>query len=247
MRGRRWRDGFARRLGALRVGVCLAGALAVTTCASDGATQPAGALSYLALGDSYTIGESVEPAQRWPHQLAAALRADGVPLRDPDIIATTGWTTDELSAAIDAEAPASDYDFVSLLVGVNNQYRGRDVDNYRFEFEALLARAIGFAGGRSGRVLVLSFPDWGVTRFGAESGRDVARIAAETDAYNAAAREICARRGVALVDITPVSRAQGEGSAMLAGDGLHPSGAQYALWVREALPEARRLLASPQR
>ncbi len=244
MRGRRWRDRFAAFVGARRVVALLAGAFAVSGCVSDGAAASQ-SMRYLALGDSYTIGEGVEPAQRWPHQLAAALRADGVPLRDPDTIAATGWTTDELSAAIDARAPASDYAFVSLLIGVNNQYRGRAVDDYRTEFEALLTRAIGFAGGRSERVLVLSFPDWGMTRFGAASGRDVARIAAETDAYNAAARDLCARRGVAFVDITPVSRAQDADAAMLAGDGLHPSGAQYTLWMREALPEARLALRRP--
>jgi lysophospholipase L1-like esterase len=200
-------------------------------------------LSYLALGDSYTIGEGVDAPARWPHQLAAALRADGIALQDPRTIARTGWTTDELSSAIDDAGSLGEFDFVSLLIGVNNQYRGRAVENYREEFAALLDRAIAFAGGHADRVLVLSIPDWGATRFGAGSGRDLAQIARELDAYNAAAREISVARGVAFVDITPVSRARGNEDAMLAEDGLHPSAAMYAEWARGALPVARALLS----
>ena len=199
-------------------------------------------MRYLALGDSYTIGEGVAPDGRWPVQLARVLRADGVALDDPDIIAATGWTTDELDAAIDAAQPADDHALVSLLIGVNNQYRGRGVDEYRHQFVALLERAIGFAGGRSERVLVLSIPDWGVTRFGHDSGRDQAAIARELDAFNAAAHDICTARGVAFVDIAPVSRGLGAQPAMLADDGLHPAAAMYALWTQLALPVARRLL-----
>ena len=200
-------------------------------------------MRYLALGDSYTIGEGVAEDSRWPVQLARALRGEGIALEDPDIIATTGWTTDELDAAIDAAQPTDDHVLVSLLVGVNNQYRGRGVDEYRHEFSALLDRAIGFAGGRSNRVLVLSIPDWSVTRFGRDSGRDLAAIADELDAYNDVARDICATRGVAFVDITAVSRERGAEPAMLADDGLHPSAAMHAQWTRLALPVARRLLA----
>ena len=201
-------------------------------------------LRYLALGDSYTIGEGVPPDGRWPVQLARALREEGLPLADPRVIATTGWTTDELSAAIDAAEPLGTFDLVSLLIGVNNQYRGRSVDAYRDEFDALLARATGFANGRADRVLVLSIPDWGVTPFAAQSGRDRDLIAAELDAYNAAARETCAARGIAFVDIAPVSRERGGEDAMLADDGLHPSAAMYAQWTRLALPAARRLLSA---
>ena len=199
-------------------------------------------MKYLALGDSYTIGEGVPEERRWPVVLARALRVEGVALGEPRIIATTGWTTDELSAAIDAAEPLGEWDFVSLLIGVNNQYRGRSLENYRAEFEALLLRAIGFAGGRADRVLVLAIPDWGVTPFAAASGRDLAQIARELDAFNAAAADICAAHGVAFVDIAPVARARGDEAAMLAGDGLHPSAAMYALWAEQALPVARRML-----
>ncbi len=198
---------------------------------------------YLALGDSYTIGEGVPEPGRWPMQLAAALREEGIDVADPRIVATTGWTTDELDAAIDAAGPLGEYGLVSLLIGVNNQYRGRPADEYREQFVALLRRAIGFAGGRTDRVLVLSIPDWGVTRFGRESGRDTARISRELDEYNAAARDVCAAQGVAFVDIAPVSRERGAEAAMLADDGLHPSATLYAEWTRLALPVARGLLA----
>ena len=199
-------------------------------------------MKYLALGDSYTIGEGVAGAGRWPVVLARALRAEGIALGEPRVIATTGWTTDELSAGIDAAEPLGEWDFVSLLVGVNNQYRGRSLENYRSEFEALLLRAIGFAGGRADRVLVLAIPDWGVTPFGVASGRDAVQIARELDAFNAAAADICAAHGVAFVDIAPVARARGAEAAMLAEDGLHPSAAMHALWAEQALPAARRML-----
>jgi len=194
-------------------------------------------LSFLALGDSYTLGESVPEAGCWPMQLAAALRECGVAIADPRFVATTGWTTDELSAAIDAAEPLGQWDFVSLLIGVNNQYRGRDVANYALEFTALLERALALAGGRAGRVLVLSIPDWGSTPFGEASGRDTTTIARELDAYNASAAEACAARSVAFVDITPASRAPGAG---VVNDGLHPDADQYALWTALALPVAEK-------
>ncbi len=203
---------------------------------------PQAQLSYLALGDSYTIGEGVVESGRWPMQLARALRESGIAIADPRIIATTGWTTDELSAAMDEAEPLGEWDFVSLLIGVNNQYRGRDVDDYVSEFARLLQRAISLANARADRMLVLSIPDWGVTAFGAASGRDVAQIADELDAYNAAAREICDAHGVAFVDITGVSRERGAEPAMLSEDGLHPSAAMYAEWTRLALPVAMALL-----
>ena len=208
--------------------------------AMTASAAPAAELRYLALGDSYTIGESVHEAGRWPVQLAKALRADGVALADPRIIATTGWTTDELSQAMDAAGPLGQWDFVSLLIGVNNQYRGRPVVEFEKEFEALLQRAIALAGGRAGRVLVLTIPDWGVTPFGQRSGRDRAQIARDLDAYNAAVAEISSRHGVKGADIAPISRERG--AELVAGDGLHPSAELYAAWTAVARPVARALL-----
>ena len=220
----------------------LAAVLAVAPGGDHGrASSPP--LRYLALGDSYTIGEGVPADGRWPMQLAARLREQGRTIDAPRIVATTGWTTDELSSALDAAEPLGhDWDLVSLLIGVNDQYRGRPVADYAPAFAALLERAIGYAGGRADRVVVLAIPDWGVTPFAADSGRDRATIARELDAYNATAARICAERGVAFVDIAPTSRARGAKPSMLADDGLHPSAALYAEWTRLALPAARRAL-----
>lgn len=198
-------------------------------------------LTYLALGDSYTIGEAVAEADRWPMQLARLLRAESVALADPRIIATTGWTTDELEWGIDSAEPLGTFDLVSLLIGVNNQYRNRSAVDYGEEFHALLQRAIKFARGRADRVLVLSIPDWGVTPFARDDKRDAATIGGEIDAFNAEAQHVCAKEGVAYVDITPVSRQHG--AEMLAADGLHPSAAMYTLWTQAALPVARDLLS----
>jgi len=197
---------------------------------------------FLALGDSYTIGEAVPEAERWPVVLAELLRARGLPVDPPEIIATTGWTTDELAAGIDAAVPRGPYDLVSLLIGVNNQYRGRPLEEYQEEFEALLGRAVGFAGGRPERVLVLSIPDWGVTPFA--EGRDRDAIAREIDAFNAANQEAASRAGVGYVDVTPQTRATGRNPLMLAADGLHPSGLTYAAWAELVLPAALRALQS---
>jgi len=209
--------------------------LAPFAAADARASGGAGSLRYLALGDSYTIGESVGADARWPVQLAARLRQQGMAIGEPQIIARTGWTTDELLAAIDQAAPMGPFDLVSLLIGVNNQYRGRDSGEYRAEFRALLRRAIALAGGRAARVLVLSIPDWGVTPFAA--GRDRGRIAAEIDAFNAINRAEAERAGARYVDITPESRAAAAHPELIAGDGLHPSGTMYAEWVELALPQ----------
>ncbi|AGG90551.1 SGNH/GDSL hydrolase family protein [Rhodanobacter denitrificans] len=197
--------------------------------------------TWLALGDSYTIGEAVAAHERWPAVLAQRLRQAGVPLDAPQLVAVTGWTTDELVQGMDAATLAPRYELVTLQIGVNNQYRGRPAEDYRGEFAGLLARAIALAGGRAARVVVASIPDWGVTRFAAEQGRDRARIAEELDAYNAIAGDTCRRAGVRFVDVTAISRRHPE---LLADDGLHPSAAQYALWAAAIEPAARAALRS---
>lgn len=201
-------------------------------------------IRYLALGDSYTIGEGVTTDGRWPVRLASELRDEGFALADPRIIATTGWTTDELSTAIDAAEPLGTFDFVSLLIGVNNQYRGRSAADYRGEFVDLLRRAIHLAGHDANRIMVLSIPDWSVTPFAHAQERDLAQVASEIDAFNAVAKNACETHGVAFVDITAISRDHGAETAMLVDDGLHYSAAMYALWTTLALPVARQLLAS---
>lgn len=194
---------------------------------------------FLALGDSYTIGEGVDQAGRWPNQLAAALREQAVSIDEPHIIATTGWTTDELSGAIDGAEPGKHNALVSLLIGVNNQYRGRSLENYADEFSTLLERAIAFAGGDHKRVIVVSIPDWGVSAFAGDSGRDISMIASEIDAFNATARGIAGAIKVAFVDITDFTRSHPE---EVVDDGLHPNAAQYARWVTRLVPVARMAL-----
>jgi len=199
-----------------------------------------GALRFLALGDSYTIGESLpDESQRWPVQLAAALRRSGINIADPEIIARTGWTTADLSSAMDRANPRGPYDLVGLLIGVNNQFQGRSEDEYRTQFQQLLSRAIALAGDRPARVLVLSIPDWGVTPFAKSMNADPATVGAAIDRFNAIARELSEKAGVAFVDITPTSRQRRD---LVADDGLHPSGEMYGKWVELALPAARQAL-----
>lgn len=196
-------------------------------------------LRYLALGDSYTIGESVSEPERFPNQLAALLAKEGHPI-DVTIIARTGWTTDELWQGIQAATVTPPYDLVSLLIGVNNQYRGRDSEEYREGFKFLLNKAIEYAGGDVNRVIVFSIPDWGVTPFA--SGRDAQTIAAEIDTFNQINLEETQNAGAHYVDVTPVSRQGAINSALIAADGLHPSGEMYAEWASSALPIALTIL-----
>jgi len=195
---------------------------------------------YLALGDSYTIGESVTESESWPMQLADSLRARGYPFTNPGIIAKTGWTTDELSVGIEEVNPAGPYDLVSLLIGVNNQYRGRDLDEYRIQFKALLNKAIQFAKDDATKVFVLSIPDWGVTPFA--KGRDQKKIVSEIDAYNQVNLEETKLMGAYYIDITGISREAKIDSTLIAKDGLHPSGKMYAKWVQLVLPKAELIL-----
>ena len=188
---------------------------------------------YLALGDSYTIGEMAPLQDNFPNQVYSLLKNDTIDIQPPRIIAKTGWTTDELENGIiasDISDPlGSTYDFVSLLIGVNDQYRGRSVDNYKPGFEALLKKAIAFAGNKTERVAVLSIPDWGVTPFA--EGRDRIQIAREIDAYNAANKQIAEQYHVHYIDITPWTREAATDHELLAGDGLHPSGKEYKRWA----------------
>lgn len=190
-------------------------------------------VTYLALGDSYTIGEQVPLHESFPYQTVQQLRkmaaGSGYRVMAPEIVAKTGWTTDELSAAIDQAVFLPAYDMVSLLIGVNNQYRGRAVDNFEKEFESLLQRAIGFAAGNAGNVYVLSIPDWGVTPFAKE--RDASKIAADIDAYNEVCERIAGKYKTPFIEITTSQRADASDAAFLAADGLHPSGREYGKWA----------------
>ncbi|MDO7875557.1 SGNH/GDSL hydrolase family protein [Hymenobacter sp. ASUV-10] len=204
---------------------------------------PNAGMPFLALGDSYTIGEGVPPAERWPVQLARLSQTQPVPLAAPDIIARTGWTTAELQSAIDNSDNRKTYGLVSLLIGVNNQYRGQGLGKYHTEFRELLRTAVRFAGGRAGRVVVLSIPDWGQAPFA--QGQDRARIGSEIDAFNAVAQQECQLAGVAYVDITSLSRAASGDARQFASDGLHYSGHQMEQWAQRVLPVAQTRLQTP--
>ena len=194
-------------------------------------------LRYLALGDSYTIGQSVEVSERWPVQLVRLLRDDGVIISDPEIVARTGWTTGELAAGIARANPAGRFDLVTLLIGVNNQFRGLDIEQYRKEFSELLQQSVNFAVEEPSHVIVVSTPDWGVTPFA--RGLDLDRIAREIDQFNSVAFEEAERAGAIFVDATGISRLAATQPNLLAPDGLHPSGVMYSQWVELIFPAAR--------
>ena len=188
-------------------------------------------LSFLALGDSYTIGEAVPENECWPMQLVEMLNDAGKPFSKPQIIATTGWTSDELIAAIKIENPQGQFDLVSLLIGVNNQYRGYSKEVYANEFEDLLSQAIDFAGKITNHVVVVSIPDWGATPFAKD--RNIGEIAKEIDEYNTINREISLQKGVHYVDITPGSRLSLSDYSLVTTDELHPSGKEYMKWTEK--------------
>jgi len=196
--------------------------------------------SYLALGDSYTIGESVLPSENFPNQTVQLLTQSGYNFKSAEIIAKTGWTTDELQNSINSHTFTSPYDIVTLLIGVNNQYRGRPVDTYKPEFENLLRQAIQFAGGKTDHVIVLSIPDWGVTPFA--NGRDRAQIAREIDEYNSAKKTISENYKVNFIDITSLTREAANDLSLLAADGLHPSAKEYKRWSEKLADKIKALI-----
>jgi lysophospholipase L1-like esterase len=167
-------------------------------------------------------------AQNFPNQTVSLLRKDGYSFEEPEIVAQTGWTTDELQRAIDQHSFKDAYDFVTLLIGVNNQYRGRTVEAYKREFESLLKQAARLANGKAGHVVVLSIPDWGVTPFA--NDRDKKQIAIEIDNYNSANKALAEKNKVGYIDITPGTREAANDPGLVASDGLHPSAKEYAKW-----------------
>ncbi len=193
--------------------------------------KPNSTLTYLALGDSYTIGEAVEQIDSFPYQFAAQLKLRGLTVAEPKVIAKTGWTTDELQTAIKAAHITQRFDIVTLLIGVNNQYRGYSKDNYRKEFKELLQTAIDFAGGNTTGVFVVSIPDWGVTPFGLSSGKKAEEIALEIDAFNAINKQETLALKINYTDITPSSRKAATDLSLVAPDGLHYSGKMHLQWA----------------
>lgn len=194
--------------------------------------------TFLALGDSYTIGESVDEKDRWSRQLIDLLKTN-FNFTKHDIVARTGWTTSELTQAIEAKKLTEQYEMVSLLIGVNNQYRGQSLDNYRVEFRNLLNTSIKFAKNDAKKVIVLSIPDWGKTPFA--RGQDTQKIASEIDAFNNVAKEECKKLNIVFIDITEITRKNTD-TSMFAIDGLHYSGKMHRLWAMEALKTAGDIL-----
>jgi lysophospholipase L1-like esterase len=194
-------------------------------------------LTYLALGDSYTIGEGVDVSDRYPMQLVQEWnKAAKTPFASPLIIAKTGWTVDELEAGIQATPTAVEgYDLVTLLIGVNNQYRGRTVESYAFDFEKMLQRAIAFARGNKAHVIVLSIPDWGITPFATQKGVEPVQVAKAIDAYNRTKKEICEKHGIKFIDITVEYRVNGGLPEGVVEDQLHPSKLIYGQWMGKLL------------
>ena len=195
--------------------------------------------TYLALGDSYTIGQSVEENQRFPVQLVNKLNEAGLNVGKPTIVARTGWTTDELARGIETANLSGTYDFVTLLIGVNNQYRARDTAEYRRQFRELLSKAVGFAKGIEKRVIVISIPDYGATPFGINNAQ---KIGADIDIFNKINREETVLKKANYVYITSISRAAKDDASLIATDGLHPSGKMYSFWVEAIFPLANNIL-----
>jgi lysophospholipase L1-like esterase len=206
---------------------------------SDTESHQKSTISYLALGDSYTIGESVSEQLRWPVQLSDSLEAQGYTVNETRIIAKTGWTTAELQEGIEQAQPDSSYDLVSLLIGVNNQYRGYDIDIYKTEFRELLEQSIAFASGDTSKVFVVSIPNYGVTPFGLSKEES---IRTELLEYDAIAESIASEYGIPFVNITPISEKAKDDPSLVAMDNLHPSGSMYTQWVSEILPVVTTLL-----
>jgi lysophospholipase L1-like esterase len=198
------------------------------------------AIRILALGDSYTSGTNVIKTQSWPIKLKNGLVAEGYATEDPFIVAQNGWTTSDLLAATMAIKPEGVFDLVTLLIGVNNQFRGGDFDTYQTEIRTILGLSANFTGGYPSKILVLSIPDWGGTPF--NQNRDPIQISAEIDQFNIINRRECLAAGSQYLDITPLSRLAANDPTMLASDGLHPSGKMYALWVKSMLPTILQIL-----
>lgn len=198
-------------------------------------------LRYLALGDSYTIGESVAPAMRWPVQLAERLRNDGFKIEDPRIIATTGWTTQDLLQAMNNQLNNEKYDLVSVLIGVNNQFQGKSIEAYREDLNEIFQRAIAHSESGASGVFAVSIPDYGVTPFGASREEEIGK---EIDEFNKVFEEVATQYDVQFFNITPISRRAKEEPELIAEDNLHPSGEMYRQWVDLIYNDVKEILTS---
>ncbi|MBD0851193.1 SGNH/GDSL hydrolase family protein [Maribacter arenosus] len=188
-------------------------------------------LSFLALGDSYTAGTSELTINSWPLQFAQLMDKKGVPLKPPTILAGAGWTTDDLLSEINTSNLETEYDLVSLLIGVNNQYRGLDIDQFKDQFKELLDKSVKLAGNNTSRVFVLSIPDWGVTPFARFKDKD--KIRRELTTYNAIIEVETEKRGILFIEITKLSQQALWNKSLIASDSLHPSAKMYKDWAKK--------------
>jgi len=204
-------------------------------------THTLAAYSYLALGDSYTIGEGVIATESWPYQLVKKLNSMGIAFQQPKVIARTGWRTDNLSAAIQAEDLSEKYDLVSLLIGVNNQFQGKSIDQYKKDMRSLLNTAVNLSVAGKSRVFVLSIPDYGSTPFGKLERESIGK---EIDQWNLACKEICDEFEIPFFDITTISKRAATDTDLTTKDKLHPSAKMYSLWVDEIIEPLRPILTT---
>ena len=210
--------------------------LSLYSCEDKEALHPNITVKYLALGDSYTIGQGVEENERWPNQLSTQLESNGIDVQKTQIIAQTGWKTSDLLNGI-ADSTLNDFDLISLLIGVNNQFWSQPFDVFQTEFDSLVNIAIEAVGKE--RIFIVSIPDYGVTPFGSSNSENIAN---DIDMYNGYISERCAEEGFPFINVTEISRQLGDSDGALAPDNLHPSGYQYSLWVNEMLPSVLDLI-----
>ena len=208
----------------------------LNSCREKEALEPPIIIKYLALGDSYTIGQGVDSLDRWPNQLSAQLISNGIEVQKTDIIAQTGWRTSNLLNAL-GNSSLDNYNLISLLIGVNNQFWGEPFDIFQSEFDSLLNITIDLVGKE--RLFIISIPDYGVTPFGSNNSENIAE---DIDLYNNYIEERCSLEGLAFINITEISRQLGDSEGALASDNLHPSGSQYAKWVEELFPIVLNLI-----
>ena len=235
---------FSKRLRFVLVGLALLGVgigmVAFRPSVQPNPTPPSKSIRYLALGDSYTIGESVAESERWPMQLRDSLQTNGIEVEWYKIIARTGWKTKDLKDAISTSNVDADYDLVSLCIGVNDFFQGRGLEEYKQRFQGLLETAVKLARGKKDRVFVVSIPDYAFTPLYQDRRETISR---GIDDFNTAAKRASIAFGVQFIDITPISRKGIDDPQLVAGDGLHPSAKQYTAWVKQMLPIVLEMLA----
>ncbi|MBU2019311.1 MAG: SGNH/GDSL hydrolase family protein [Bacteroidetes bacterium] len=212
----------------------------ISACSMSKEKKNLNAVSYLALGDSYTIGESVDENLRWPNQLVTWLRKEGIAINDAEIIAKTGWRADQTLAAAQEKISSEKFDLISILVGVNNQYQKKSMVEFETDFRKLIDFSILHAKKGKSSIFVLSIPDYGVTPFAGKKGPSISK---DLEKWNAKIKELCLELNIEYHDITPISQLAKNQPNLIAQDGLHPSGKMYTEWVDLIVKSVRKQLS----